>query len=185
MLPILAATAILAVFTVSGCDINTGGGKPASVDCHCAVPVAAAPAAAPIATASAPPVEYHHRYHYRHRGYGARYAGVHGYYWRREYSEISVATYDYHSDSHSYYVGGHEGGGASAYAYAYAGGGASAGAHADGEYHVAEGGWIDGFGRGHGGRATTGTPVHYEEPSNEHDRMRPWHGYDADCPDKH
>ncbi len=173
MRPILAATAILAVFTVSGCDINTGGGKPASADCHCAAPVAAAPA--PVATtASAAPAEYHHRYHYRHRGYGARYAGwhAHGYYWRKEYSEISVATYDYHGGSHSYYVGGHEGG-----ASAYAG----AGEHGGGDYHAVDGGWVDGFGRGHGGHA--GTPVHYEARADEHDRMKPWHGYDADCPD--
>lgn len=169
---ILAAAAALALFTVSGCDINTGPPKTAKVECNCATP--APPAGMRPSTAYAPP-ETPYRYRAHRHGYGiARWSG-HSYYWRREYSEISVATYDYHSDSHSYTMAG---GGGSYGASAYA----AAGAYAGG-YHAVDHGWVDGYGRGHDGGATAGTPVHYETNGRSGGRGDVWHGYDVDCPD--
>ncbi|MEI9991598.1 MAG: hypothetical protein WDM86_16330 [Rhizomicrobium sp.] len=149
---ILAAAAALAVFTVAGCDINTGPAKDTKVGCNCATPPAATPT--PTGEADTPPPPRHrwHRHGDRHV-----YGGGHGYAWRREYSEISVATYDYHSDSRSYVMGGGD----------YAGGGA---AHGNG--------WVDGYGRAYGGGAD-----HHETAADDRARLHPWHGYDADCPD--
>jgi hypothetical protein len=204
---ILTAAAALAVIMVSGCDINTGPAKTAKVECNCA---GTPPAGMRPSTAYAPPAEpYHHRWHREHHGTGTASwhgGGSHSYYWRREYAELSVATYDYHSTSHSYYMSGGDGGGssgASAYAYAgaYSGGSAYAGAgahggdsydhHGDGHYdrhgdgyHAVPHGWVDGYGRGHdGGDAYTGDPAHYETHGDGPHRGDPWHGYDIDCPD--
>jgi len=158
---ILAAAAALAALTVSGCDINTGP-KTAPVACNCATP-APPPTGMRGSDDTTPPATAHHHRH-AHR-YATSYGGGHAYYWRREYSEVSVQTYDYHSDSHSYAMGGGDEGGGSAGASAYASSG---------------GAWVDGYGRGHGG-ATAGTAV---SGGDEHGRLKPWHGYDVDCPDK-
>lgn len=200
---ILVTAAALAALTLSGCDINTTP-KTAKVECNCTPP-----APPPVAThdddyGPPPPDHDHYRDRYRghggsHHGYARWHGGGHSHYWRREYSEMSVFTYDYHSDSHSYETGGgHGGGGASAYAYAaagaYAGGGAyaGAGAHTGGGlyaggggdgYHVVEHGWVDGYGRSHGGDAYTGDPAHYETAPDDRGRRSVWHGYDEDCPD--
>lgn len=144
-----AAVALIAL-TVSSCDINTTP-KTAKVECNCAAP------AAPSAY-TPPPAPIRHP----HRGYARATGGGHGHVWRREYSEISVFTYDYHSDSSGYSVGGHASGGG----YAADGGGAAAGG----------GVWVDGYGRRHG----TGGAV---PPADDRARMAPWHGYDATCPD--
>ena len=169
---VLAAAAALAVFTVAGCDINTGTPKETKVGCNCTTPPAATPAP-PAGEPYYEPPHHHHRWygHGTTRSYGG---GVHGYAWRREYSEFSVQTYDYHSDSHSYVMGGED---SSAYAggSTYAGGGAYAG----GGVH---GGWVDGYGRGHGG-ATAGDAAHYETATADRARLAPWRGYDIDCPD--
>ncbi|MEJ0024493.1 MAG: hypothetical protein WDN01_00580 [Rhizomicrobium sp.] len=158
----LAAAATLAVFTVAGCDVNTGTPKDAKVGCNCTPPPVATP---PAPTAGepdyAPPPTHRHRWHRRRYAYD----GVHGYAWRREYSEISVATYDYRSDSHSYITGGHT----------YAGGGAY-----DGGGAVHGGGWVDGYGRAYGGGDDA---AHHETAAGDRARLHPWHGYDADCPD--
>lgn len=174
---ILAAAAALAAMTVSGCDINTGPPKTAKVECNCAAP-AAPPEGMRPGTAYAPPVTHGHYRGYRHpHEYGTAHWSGHSHYWRREYSEVSVATYDYHSDSHSYTMGGGGGSsGVSAYAYAAAGGG-----YAGGGYHAVDGGFVDGYGRGHG--ATVGEPVHFETHPDGHGRGDVWHGYDVDCPD--
>ena len=186
---IILVAAAIAALAVSGCDINTGPPKTAKVECNCAAP---APEGLRPSTAYAPPA-MHDRYrgYAHHSGYGTARGGGHSHYWRREYSEVSVATYDYHSDSHSYVMGGGDSSGVSAYAYAaaggYGGGGAYAGGseHGGGGYHVVDHGWVDGYGRGHdGGGATTGTPVHFETHSGGHGRGAVWHGYDVDCPDK-
>ncbi|HEY0300105.1 MAG TPA: hypothetical protein VGC36_02160 [Rhizomicrobium sp.] len=198
---ILAAGLI--ALSVGGCDINTTP-KTAKVDCNCTVPPAPPP---PDSDAYAPPPQdrgYRHREHWHgHHGHGGR-----AHYGRREYAEMSVFTYDYHSRSTSYTTGGHGGGsgGVSVYAYAAAGAGAyaGAGAHAGGYagdaahggdgFHVVERGWRDGYGRLHDGGASTGDPAHYEtgdatagDPhetgGDERGRLHPWHGYDADCPD--
>jgi len=156
---VLAAAAALAVFTVAGCDINSGTPKDAKVGCNCVPPPAAAPAPPAAAPAYAPP---------RHRWHRLAYAddGVHGYAWRREYSEISVATYDYRSDSHSYVMGDS----------ADSGGGYAAG-------RAGHGGWVDRYGRAHGG-ASTGDAVHGDDTRTAYRaRMAPWRGYDIDCPD--
>jgi hypothetical protein len=188
---ILAAAAALVAITVSGCDINTGPPKTAKVECNCAVP--AAPPAEMRGSEAYPPPAAPYRYHGHRRPHGTFYAGWHdghSHYWRREYAETSVFTYDYHSgsSSSSYYAGGGGSSGASAYAYAgaHAGGGAYAGggAHGGDGYHVVDHGWVDGYGRGHDGGATAGEPVHYET-HGDHGRLHPWHGYDADCPDDH
>ncbi len=190
---ILAAAATLAVIMVSGCDINTGPARTARVECHCA---GTPPAGMRDSTASAPPAEtYHHRWHrepHHAAGYASWHGGSHAHYWRREYAELSVATYDYRSTSHSYYLNGGESGGtpdASAYAYAgaYGGGSAYAGAgtqdggysdrHGDG-YRPVPHGWVDGYGRAHDG-GDAGAPVQVDGPH----RRDPWHGYDVDCPD--
>ncbi len=203
---ILVTAAALAALTLSGCDINTTP-KTAKVECNCAAPPAP-PAGMRGGDYNPPPAEpyrEHHRWHGgSHHGYARWHGGEggHSYYWRREYSEMSVFTYDYHSDSHSYETGGgHGGGGASAYAYAaagaYAGGGAYAGAgahtgggayagdaaHGGDGYHVVDHGWVDGYGRGHGGGAYTSDPAHYETAPDDHARRSVWHGYDEDCPD--
>lgn len=169
---LLALTGAAMALALSGCDINTNGQKQTA--CNCAATPPAAPVAATTppdmrgSTAYMPPEEpwpYHHRH--RHAGHGYAYSGHHGYYWRREYSEISVATYDYHSGSTSRFFG-------------YTGGDAY---HGGGDYHGehdgADHGWIDGYGRSHGGYA--GGAVRRETGSDGRDR--PWHGYDADCPD--
>ena len=164
---VFTAAAALAVLMAAGCDINTGPAREAKVDCHC---TAVAPPAAPIAEAAAP--GHRHRWYHHAYSYGGSYAGHRGYAWRREYSEVSVATYDYRSDSHSYVMGetDDETGGASAYAdgAAHGGGGAQ--------------GWVDGHGRDYGG-AAMGDAVHHESESSDAARMKPWHGYDVDCPD--
>jgi len=109
--------------------------------------------------------------HFRRHGHGYHggYEGHGGYYWRREYSELPVYTYDYHSTStSSTYVGGSSG------TYAETGGG----------YHVVPHGWVDGYGVMHtGGGAYAGVPAHYETGGRDRDRMSSWHGYDAYCPD--
>ncbi|HXC54509.1 MAG TPA: hypothetical protein VNU97_04390 [Rhizomicrobium sp.] len=172
---ILAAAAALAALTVSGCDIDTGPPKTAKVECNCAQPPQSAAALPPDMRGSTayPPPARHYRWH------GRRYAGgVHGYYWRREYAELSVSTYDYHSDSHSYYQG--DRGGSAASAYAYAGAAAYAGGASYGGAAVHGG---DGFTRVEGG-ATIGAPTHYETHADDRARLHPWHGYDADCPDQ-
>jgi hypothetical protein len=179
------AAAALVALCVSGCDINTTP-KSAKVECNCTT----SPDGMRGSDADAPPPPpYRHRHD--HGGY-ARYHdhydhGGHGHYWRREYSEVSVFTYDYHSDSHGYTMGGGANGGAAAYAYAGASGGgayAGAGASAGGGAVTGGGVWVDGHGRSHGGSATAGEPAHYEPPADDHARQKPWRGYDADCPDK-
>ncbi len=186
---ILAAAAALAAMTVSGCDINTGPPKTAQAACNCTMP----PPAGMRGSEAYPPPAQHDRYRGYRRPHGSSYAGWHGGHshdWRREYAETSVFTYDYHSGSSSYDMGSHGGGGASASAYAYAGagayasGGAGGGVHGGDGYHVVDRGWVDGYGRGHDGGATAGEPVHYET-HDDHGRLHPWHGYDADCPDDH
>jgi hypothetical protein len=142
---VLAATAALGL---ASCDINTGPPKAAQADCHCAAPPPAVP---PVEPAPPPTYRHHHRYAYSGHTSG------HTYYWRREYSELSVDVYDYHSSSTRYTTGG----GAS-----YAGGGAYTGDAA--------------YGGGHDG-AGTGTAVY---AGGGHDRLSVWHGYDQDCPDK-
>jgi hypothetical protein len=185
---ILAAAAALAAITVSGCDINTGPPKTAKVECNCTAP--AAPPAG-MRGSEPPPAEPYHHHSYRrpHESGYASWHGGHSHYWRREYAETSVFTYDYHSGSSTYYAGSHGGGssGASAYAYAEAGGYAGAGAYAGGGahgggYRVVDRGWVDGYGRGHDGGAPAGAPAHYET-HGDRGRLHPWHGYDADCPD--
>ncbi len=174
----LAAFTAMAVLAVSGCDINTGTPREAKVECNCATPTRAIPGT-PDMRGSEGPLSRHRR-HYRAASYSQ--GDRHGYAWRREYSELSVETYDYRSSSRSYSTGesgGESSGGADAYAYA----GASAGGSGDG-YRVVERGWVDGYGRTHGGGAAAGTPVHYETSARDGARMHPWHGYDADCPDK-
>lgn len=164
MRAILGVAAALAVLTVSGCDINSGPAKTAKVDCNCTAPPQAATTPPPdMRGAYAPPTV-----HYRWRGHAHRYAGGgHSYYWRREFAEISVATYDYHSDSHSYYQG-YQGTAGGSDASAYAGGGA----HGDDGYRRVDGG------------ATAGEPAYYETHGDDRARLHPWHGYDADCPDQ-
>lgn len=205
-LAVLAAATV--ALALSGCDINTSP-RTAKAECGCcSCPTQAAP---PTRTAATPPMpdddmrgsdayeprpyrRHHHRGYdryrpHRDRGY-SRWNG-HSYYWRREYSEMSIYTYDYRSASTSTYVGATAGAAAGASAYAYAGAGAGAyagagaGASTGGGYRVVPGGWQDGYGRWHDGRATAGDPAHYE-PTGSGDggsRMQPWHGYDADCPD--
>jgi hypothetical protein len=161
---IMAATAVLAALAVSGCDINTGP-KTAPVACNCAAP-APPPTVAAGNGDTTPPARHRHRHAHR---YAASYGGGQAYYWRREYSEVSVQTYDYRSGSHSYAMdesGGDDTGGS---------GGASAYASSGGS---TEGGWVDGYGRGHGG---AGAAV---GGGDERGRLKPWHGYDIDCPDK-
>ena len=171
---ILATAAALIAVTLSGCDINTGPPKTAKVECNCAAPVAAPPAGiSGGGTTYAPPPERHYRWH-RHPHSYAHWSG-HSYYWRREYSEVSVQTYDYHSTSTSTYTDGGTYGGGDAYA--------SGEVYGDGGYHTADRGWIDGYGRSHDGGATTGEPVHYETHGGGHSRGDVWHGYDVDCPD--
>ena len=168
---VLAAAAALAVFTVAGCDINTGTPKETKVGCNCTTPPAATPAPPASEPYYAPPAPRHHRWH--GHGYARTYGGVHGYAWRRDYSEISVETYDYRSDSHSYVTGESSDSGTYSGAGAYAGGGAGGSEH---------GGWVDGYGRGHGG-ATAGDAVHDDRAIVDRARMAPWRGYDIDCPD--
>jgi hypothetical protein len=169
---ILALASATVALSLSGCDIRGGDQKPATA-CNCATPPAAATTTTPPpdmrgSTAYMPPA-IHHRRHYRPRGY-AYGSGHHGtYYWRKEYSEVSVAMYDYHSGSTSSYFGGESYGGDD-----YHGG------HGGGGYHGAAHGWIDGYGRGHDGYV--GDAVHHESGADD-GRDRPWHGYDADCPD--
>lgn len=151
---VLAAAAGLAALALTSCDINTGATRKA--DCNCTPAPATAPVP-PAQTASyAPPPE--HRRHHRSYAYG----GARSYVWRREYSEVSVETYDYHSDSRSYAMGGES--------YSRSGG-----------ERIVDGGAHEGRGddRPHG---DAGTPVHYETAG--HSRMDPWHGYDVDCPDR-
>jgi len=155
---VLAAAAALAVFTVAGCDINTGTPKETKVGCNCTLPPAASPVLPTPAGDDTPPT---HRYRHHGHGYGRSYGSIHGYAWRREYSEYSVATYDYRSDSHSYVMGGDS----------YAGGGVYRGGGA-------HGGWVDAYGRAHGGDA-----AHFETATADRARMAPWRGYDIDCPD--
>ena len=183
----LAAAAALAVFTVGGCDINTGSQKPAQTTCNCnGTPPAQAAAPAAPPEPYTPPEHYRrHRTSGRHYAYGRYDGGARTYYWRRAYSEIAVQTYDYHSESSSYVIG--EDGDHRGY---------RRGGHHDGDGGYAGGavhreGWVDGYGRHHdGGEASAGAPVHedvaHEDASaNDNARLHPWHGYDADCPDDH
>ena len=93
----------------------------------------------------------------------ARWSG-HAYYWRREFAEISVQTYGYHSDSRSYYSaggsGGHDGG--------------------DSGVPIAAGRTATAA-----GTETAGVVGHGESAVVADARLHPWHGYDADCPDHH
>jgi hypothetical protein len=163
---VLAMAGVLTL-ALSSCDLNTGA-PAARVGCNC--PVAAAPAPVPLpdmrgSTAYAPAAV---RHHVRHgRAYGYAWSG-HSYYWRREYAEVSVQTYDYHSDSHAYYVGGSGGGSAGGGGYA---------SHDGDDHHE---GWQDGHGRWH----ATGSAAH-GEIADAGARLKPWHGYDANCPDRH
>lgn len=168
---ILAAAAVLAALTVSSCDINTSP-RQAKVECNCPP----APPPAGMRPATTPPASSHHhdRHRYARSGGYTHWSGGHSYDWRKEYSEVSVVTYDYRSGSHAYEM---EGGSSGAYAYAESGAYTGSGAYAG-----AQGGWVDGYGRGHGG-ATAGAPVHYDSHGGA--RLKPWHGYDADCPDRH
>jgi hypothetical protein len=189
---ILAVAGAAVALSLSGCDMRGGDQKPAKVDCNCTTTPPPAQATTPPpdmrgSTAYVPPEEHRTYHHHSYRPRGAD-GGHHGYYtWRKEYSEISVATYDYHSGSTSTYTGGgsYDGGDA------YHGGGDYHGGHGehdgggyhgghDGGYHDADRGWIDGYGRGHGGY--TGDAVHYESGTDD-GRGHVWHGYDADCPD--
>ncbi len=158
---VLAAAAALAVFAVAGCDINTGTPKETKVGCNCTAAPAATPPAA-VTDDTPPRPHHHHRWH----GYGRNTGRAHGYAWRRDYSEISVATYDYRSDSHSYVTGGETDS---------AGGGG--GTYTGGSVH---GGWVDGYGRGHGG---AGDGAHDDRATVDRARLAPWRGYDIDCPD--
>jgi hypothetical protein len=178
---LLAAAAALAVFTVSGCDINTGAQKPAQSTCNCAgtPPQASVP---PAPSEPYTPPEYHRRHHTHgwHDAYSGHDGGAHSYYWRRSYSEIAVQTYDYRSSSSSYVIGEdgdrHDHGGYDHHGYRHGEG------YAGGAVH-GEGGWVDGYGRHHdGGEASVGEPAH-EETNGDGARLHPWHGYDADCPD--
>ncbi len=172
MRAILTACAALAALSLASCDINTGTPNNAQAGCHCtAPPPAPVPPAAGTETAYAPPPPAHHRHHggvYAYGGHG-RYSGHGSYYWRREFSEVSVQTYEYHSDSRSYASDG-----AYAGSGTYGEGGATAGDSVHGE------GWVDGYGRAHGG-ATAGSAVHYEHDGR---RRSVWHGYNEDCPDR-
>jgi hypothetical protein len=156
MRAILTACAALAALCLTSCDSNTGTPKAAKVECNCAPPAQTAGVPDLRGNEAAP------RPHQRHYGH-ARYTYP-GHAWRREYSEISVETYDYHSDSRS---------------FAMADGGAYAGGSGEG-YRAVEHGWIDGYGRSHGGGATAGASVDYDGRT----RRDTWHGYDAECPDK-
>lgn len=152
---LLAAAAGLAALALTSCDINTGATRKA--DCNCTPAPVTAPVP-PAQTASyAPPAG--HRRHRRSYAYG----GARGYAWRREYSEVSVETYDYHSDSSSYVMGGES----------YGGSGGERIAHGD-----AHGDRTDGFDRTHSDAGT----ARYETAGRQ--RMDPWHGYDVDCPDQ-
>jgi hypothetical protein len=144
---IWTAAAALIALCVSGCDINTTP-KTAKVECNCTTSPAP-PAGMRGSDEDVPPPPYRHRH--GHGGY-ARYHDR-GHSWRREYSEISVFTYDYHSDSYGGTMGGASGG-ASVYA-GTSGGGAVSGA------------------------AAQDTP-----PADDRARLKPWRGYDVDCPDK-
>jgi hypothetical protein len=160
MRAVLAIAAAAIALSLSGCDTNTGA-PAAKVGCNCATPAAPPAAAVPDmrgSTAYAPPTA--HRHH-RPAGYG-RWSG-HAYYWRREFAEISVQTYGYHSDSRSYYSDG------------------GSDSH-DGGFRRAESGWQDGYGRWHG---TAGVAGHTDSGVVADARLRPWHGYDATCPDHH
>jgi hypothetical protein len=157
------ALAMLGVCAIGACDINTGGSKSDKVACNCTAPPPAPPAAPPVVVPPEPRV--HHVSHHdgwhdyaAHTGHGR----AHAYYWRREYAEISVQTYDYRSDSHSYVMGESD---------AYAGGGAYGGGHHGGGH------------RGHGGEATTGEPAFFNPPPDDRARSSVWHGYDEDCPE--
>jgi hypothetical protein len=170
MRAILVMAAALAVLTVSGCDINSAPPKATQVQCNCGTtppPVAAATPAPDMrgSTAYAPPAR-HHRY--RHpRGF-ARWHDR-SYFWRREYAELSVVTYDYHSGSQTYYddgTGHHDTAD-------------NSGTHDDG-YTRVDSGWIDGYGRGHGNGG-----AHGGSGDDARGRLHVWHGYDADCPDQH
>ena len=179
---ILAAALSLIAVSVTGCDINTTP-KTTQVGCNCTVPPAP-----PAATPYPPPAPADFHRHARggsHHGYARWSGGGHTYYWRREYAEMSVFTYDYHSGSHSYSTGGHGGGysGASAYAYAAAGASGGGGAYAGGGS-----GYVGDAVHGDDGYravpgATAGDPAHYDTRGHGGARMDPWHGYDVDCPD--
>lgn len=188
MRSILVLAAALAVLTASGCDINTAPSKPATVECHCAAPPAQAAATPPPdmrgSTAYQPP-QYDYRPRWNARGH--RYAGGDGYRshggdayrWHRSYAERSVFSYDYHSDSHGYYQGDNYSGGNS---YTDGGGYADHGTHGDDGFRPVEQGWIDGYGRSHGGGGG-GISITGGTGGVERARLHPWHGYDADCPD--
>ncbi|MEJ1970206.1 MAG: hypothetical protein WDN03_16490 [Rhizomicrobium sp.] len=165
MRALLTVMAAAVALTLSGCDYNNQAQKPAS--CNCAAtppPVAAAtPAPPPAGTDDTPPPEHHRaRYHGHGGGYGMARRPSH--FWRREYSELSVATYDYRSGSTSTYAGGRD-------AHDDHGGG-------DG-FHPAGDGWTDFYGRRHANGAAA---IVYDTSGDAH-RDHPWHGYDADCPD--
>jgi hypothetical protein len=101
----------LALLAVSSCDSNNPAPKQATVVCNCATPQAPAALTAPEPTVE--PMAPHRAGHHR-------VAGRHGPNYRshREYADAAVFTYNYHSDSHSYYQGeprghrdGHDGSG--------------------------------------------------------------------------
>jgi hypothetical protein len=89
----------LALLAVSSCDNNNPAPKGATVSCNCTTP---SPAST-IAPEPAPEPAVHHRGHVARRG--ATLGRAHSYRWHREYAEPAIVTYDYHSDSRSYYLG--------------------------------------------------------------------------------
>jgi hypothetical protein len=139
--------------SLSGCDTNTGT-PAARVSCNCATP--AVPIPGMRGSTAFAPVATHHR---THRRFAARWDS-HSYYWRREFAEVSVQTYGYHSDSHSHYESG-------------------GGGHDSGSGVRTGSGWQDGYSRWHAvaGGATRGANA-------DATRLQSWHGYDADCPDR-
>lgn len=159
MRAIWAACAAVAALSLTSCDIDTG--KPAQTACHCTTPPPATP---PGMQAEMPPPVVHHRRHRHDDDYAySGHARGHAYYWHREWSEASVQTYDYHSDSHSYSTGGGRG---------HAGGGAYGSGSEGGDS------WVDGYGRRHDRGASGATHA-----GNDRARRSVWHGYDEDCPD--
>ena len=141
----------LALLSVSGCDSNSPAPKPATVSCNCTTPAAPPPLVTPALPPATPAI--HHRGRHRSASWHGR-----GYRWHKEYAETSVFTYDYHSDSHSYYQGEP--------VYRHGGG---------------EEGWVDGYGRSHGSGSEDDSD--FLASGDAHGRMKPWHGYDVDCPD--
>lgn len=129
----------LALLAVSSCDSNNPAPKPAAVSCNCTAPATtpqAAPEPAPEPTGHSRGTAAPH-----HRVASGR---ARGYRWHRTYAEAAVFTYDYHSDSRSYFLG------------------AVSDRSSDG-WH--------------------GSHVHAISNDDAKARMKPWHGFDVDCPD--